>query len=142
MSHLEMRPALYLYTRKRKERWQFSDSNTTQRSAPNTRASLGGVISPSEATPGPRRRCPSPECRPSRLRGSTGGDDFYTPVKASEASINIFCTHNFHYLYQGIWRLEGRRFRSPGYYSLLNLFFYIKEITFAEKVKAYGKDQE
>ena len=45
-----MRPAVYLYTRKRKVRWQFSDSNTTGRCAPNTRASLGGVTSLSGAT--------------------------------------------------------------------------------------------
>lgn len=56
MFHLGMRPALYLYTRKRNVRWQCSDSNTTQRCAPNTRASLGGVTSPSGAIPGHRKR--------------------------------------------------------------------------------------
>ena len=33
----------------------------------------------------------------SHLGNAVRGDDFYTPVKASEASINILCTHNFHY---------------------------------------------
>lgn len=37
MFQLKVRPALYLYSRKRNVRWQFSDSNTTQRCAPNTR---------------------------------------------------------------------------------------------------------
>ncbi len=35
MFQLKVRPALYLYSRKRNVRWQFSDSNTTQRCAPN-----------------------------------------------------------------------------------------------------------
>lgn len=50
---------------------------------------------------------------PIKITWERRGEDFYTPVKASEASINILCTHNFHYLYQRIRRLEGRRFRHP-----------------------------
>ena len=54
---------------------------------------------------------------PIKITWERRGDDFYTPVKASAASINILCTHNFHYLYQGIRKLEGRRFRSPGLWN-------------------------
>ena len=35
---------------------------------------------------------------PIKITWERRGDDFYTPVKESEASINILCTHNFHYL--------------------------------------------
>ncbi len=35
---------------------------------------------------------------PIKITWERRGEDFYTPVKASEASINILCTHNFHYL--------------------------------------------
>lgn len=35
---------------------------------------------------------------PAGIHRELGGDDFYTPVKASEASININCTEKFRYL--------------------------------------------
>ncbi|MEE0864143.1 MAG: hypothetical protein U0L61_03320, partial [Alistipes sp.] len=37
------------------------------------------------------------------------GDEFYAPVKASEATINILCKDNFHYL--SLFTSDARQFR-------------------------------
>lgn len=46
---------------------------------------------------------------PIKVTWERRGDDFYTPVKASEASINILCKDNFHYL--GLFTSDPREYR-------------------------------
>ena len=50
---------------------------------------------------------------PIKITWERRGDDFYTPVKASEASININCTHNFHYL--SLFTSDPREYRMSLY---------------------------
>ena len=50
---------------------------------------------------------------PIKITWERRGDDFYTPVKASEASVNILCTHNFHYL--GLFTSDPREYRMSLY---------------------------
>lgn len=50
---------------------------------------------------------------PIKITWERRGDDFYTPVKASEASINILCTHNFHYL--SLFTSDPREYRMSLY---------------------------
>lgn len=46
---------------------------------------------------------------PIKITWEKRGDDFYTPVKASEATINILCKENFHYL--GLFTSDPRFYR-------------------------------
>ena len=46
---------------------------------------------------------------PLKITWEKRGDEFYTPVKASEATINIQCRENFHYL--ALFTADPRRFR-------------------------------
>jgi len=46
---------------------------------------------------------------PIKVTWEQRGDDFYTPVKASEASITILCKDNFHYL--GLFTSDPREYR-------------------------------
>ena len=46
---------------------------------------------------------------PVKVTWERRGDDFYAPVKASEASINIVCKDNFHYL--GLFTSDPREYR-------------------------------
>ena len=50
---------------------------------------------------------------PIKITWERRGDDFYTPVKASEASININCTENFRYL--GLFTSDPREYRMSLY---------------------------
>lgn len=50
---------------------------------------------------------------PIKVTWERRGDDFYTPVKASEASINILCKDNFHYL--GLFTSDPREYRMSLY---------------------------
>lgn len=50
---------------------------------------------------------------PIKITWERRGDDFYTPVKASEANINILCTHNFHYL--SLFTSDPREYRMSLY---------------------------
>ena len=50
---------------------------------------------------------------PIKVTWERRGDDFYTPVKASEASININCTENFRYL--GLFTSDPREYRMSLY---------------------------
>jgi len=50
---------------------------------------------------------------PIKVTWERRGDDFYTPVKASEASINVLCTQNFHYL--GLFTSDPREYRMSLY---------------------------
>ena len=50
---------------------------------------------------------------PIKITWERRGDDIYTPVKASEASINILCTHNFHYL--SLFTSDPREYRMSLY---------------------------
>ena len=45
------------------------------------------------------------------------GDDFYTPVKASEASIDVMCRDNFHFI--GLFTSDPHKFRVSIYRSKL-----------------------
>ncbi len=46
---------------------------------------------------------------PLRITWKKRGDDFYVPVKASEATVDILCRENFHYL--SLFTSDPRRFR-------------------------------
>lgn len=46
---------------------------------------------------------------PIKVTWEKRGDDFYTPIKASEATINILCKENFHYL--GLFTSDPRFYR-------------------------------
>lgn len=50
---------------------------------------------------------------PVKVTWERRGDDFYAPVKASEASINIVCKDNFHYL--GLFTSDPREYRMSLY---------------------------
>lgn len=50
---------------------------------------------------------------PVKVTWERRGDDFFTPVKASEASINILCKDNFHYL--GLFTSDPREYRMSLY---------------------------
>lgn len=47
--------------------------------------------------------------RPLQITWEKRGDEFYVPVKASEATINILCRENFHYL--ALFTSDPRYFR-------------------------------
>ncbi len=46
---------------------------------------------------------------PLQITWESRGDDFFVPVKASEASITIMCHENFHYI--GLFTSDPRKFR-------------------------------
>lgn len=46
---------------------------------------------------------------PLKITWEKRGDEFYAPVKASEATINILCQDNFHYI--GLFTSDPRKFR-------------------------------
>lgn len=50
---------------------------------------------------------------PLKITWEKRGDEFYAPIKASEASINILCTQNFHYL--SLFTSDPRQFRVSVY---------------------------
>ena len=50
---------------------------------------------------------------PVKVTWKRRGDDFYTPVKASEATINVLCTENFQYL--GLFTSDPREYRMTLY---------------------------
>lgn len=52
---------------------------------------------------------------PILITWETRGDELYTPVKASEATINILCKDNFHYL--SLFTSDPRQFRVSIYRS-------------------------
>lgn len=47
--------------------------------------------------------------KPLRITWERRGDEFFVPIKASEATINILCTENFKYI--GLFTSDPRRFR-------------------------------
>ena len=50
---------------------------------------------------------------PVKVTWERRGDDFYTPVKTSEATINVLCTENFQYL--GLFTSDPREYRMTLY---------------------------
>ena len=47
--------------------------------------------------------------KPLQITWERRGDEFFIPIKASEATINILCTENFKYI--GLFTSDPRRFR-------------------------------
>lgn len=47
--------------------------------------------------------------KPLEITWERRGDEFFVPIKASEATINILCTENFQYI--GLFTSDPRRFR-------------------------------
>ena len=47
--------------------------------------------------------------KPLEITWERRGDEFFVPIKASEATINVLCTENFQYI--GLFTSDPRRFR-------------------------------